>query len=98
MTKAYKFTYIFLGIMIAVLLTFLALWCTKSYTVTFDTDGAQIYEAISIRPAQKIELPPTPVKEGYTFEGWYYDDKKFDENTLIFDNITLKAKWKSIME
>lgn len=84
--------------MIAVLLTFLVLWCTKSYTVTFDTDGAQTYEAISIRPAQKIELPPTPVKEGYTFEGWYYDDKKFDENTLIFDNITLKAKWKSIME
>lgn len=54
MTKAYKFTYIFLGIMIAVLLTFLVLWCTKSYTVTFDTDGAQTYEAISIRPAQKL--------------------------------------------
>lgn len=96
-TKAYRFTYIFLGIMITILLAFLILWCSKSYTVTFDTDGAQSYEAISVRPAQKIELPPTPVKEGYTFEGWYYDDKKFDENTLIFDNITLKAKWKSIM-
>ncbi len=98
MTNAYKFTYIFLGIMITLLITFLILWFTKSYTITFDTDGAQTYEAISIRPAQKIELPPAPVKEGYIFIGWYYEDQKFDENTLVFDNITLKAKWKSVLE
>ena len=98
MTKAYKFTYIFLGIMIAVLLTFLVLWCTKSYTVTFDTDGAQTYEAISIRPAQKIELPPTPVKEGYTFEGWYYNDTLITEDSIQdkeFDH-ELVANWKTI--
>lgn len=98
MSKAYKFTYIFLGIMITILLSFLILWLTKSYVITFDTMGAQTYEAVSVRPASKIKMPPDPVKEGYIFEGWYLNDKKFDEDTLVFENIKLTAKWKSVIE
>ena len=42
---------------------------------------------------------PSPVKENYTIEGWYYDDngteKKWDFNKdLVRYTMTLKAKWK----
>ncbi len=96
--KAYKFTYIFLLVMIATLASFLILWCTKTYVVNFDTDGAQKYDVVLVRPAQKVKFPSAPVKEGYIFEGWYLNDKYFDEDTLVYENITLKAKWKSVLE
>ena len=96
--KAYKFTYIFLLVMIVTLVSFLILWCTKTYVVNFDTDGAQTYEAVLVRPAQKVKFPSSPVKEGYIFEGWYLNDKYFDEDTLVYEDITLKDKWKSVLE
>ena len=42
---------------------------------------------------------PSPVKENYTIEGWYYDDngteKKWDfDNDRTIYTMTLKAKWK----
>lgn len=42
---------------------------------------------------------PSPVKENYTIEGWYYDDngteKKWDfDNDQTIYTMTLKAKWK----
>ena len=96
MSKAYKFTYIFLLCMVIILLAILLIWFTKTYKVSFDTDGAQNYESVLVRPAKKVELPPDPVKEGYIFEGWYLNDNYFDVDTLIFEDITLKAKWKKV--
>lgn len=39
--------------------------------------------------------PPKPEKAGYVFEGWFYQDKKFDFTTNIDSNIVLTAKWKA---
>ena len=93
MNKAYKFTYIFLLCMVIILLAILLIWFTKTYKVSFDTDGAQNYESVLVRPAKKVELPPDPVKEGYIFEGWYLNDKEFDFDTKITSNLTLTAKY-----
>ena len=38
---------------------------------------------------------PTPTRERYTFEGWYYGSEKVDDNTALktSSNHTLTAKW-----
>lgn len=40
--------------------------------------------------------PPNPAKKGYTFAGWYYDNKKWDfETDKARYTMTLTAKWEA---
>ena len=39
------------------------------------------------------ELAPEPIKENYTFAGWYNGDKIFDFTTVPTGDVTLTAKW-----
>lgn len=39
------------------------------------------------------ELVPEPIKENYTFAGWYNGDKEFDFTTVPTGDVTLTAKW-----
>ena len=40
-----------------------------------------------------IDLP-VPVRKGYTFDGWYYNDKKVEDGEWNFDeDATLEARW-----
>ena len=77
---------------------------TGDHTVTFDPDGGDYQPkdqtVVGGRPAVE---PKEPKKEGYTFEGWYYTDEngkevKWDFDTPIHENLTLKAKWKKTTE
>ena len=43
-----------------------------------------------------ISYPSHPSRSGYTFEGWYYNNKEFDLNTPITSDMTITAKWKKI--
>ena len=37
---------------------------------------------------------PTPVRKGYTFDGWYYNGKKVEDGEWNFDeDVTLEARW-----
>ena len=76
-----------------------AKWEINKYKVTFIIDNfgnddskiEVIYEY-----NQVITEPNNPVREGYTFEGWYRDDKYinlYDFKETIKDNITLYAKF-----
>ena len=64
------------------------------YTVTFDTNGAGNVQSQSVENGKKVTSPTTPTKTGYTLDGWYYLDNKwnFDTDTVSGD-ITLKAVW-----
>lgn len=69
--------------------------CSKSYIVTFETNGADEIKEVEIKKGEKLTLP-TVYKEGYSFDGWYLDtqfNKKYD-NKEIDEDITLYAKWK----
>ncbi|MBR6515240.1 MAG: InlB B-repeat-containing protein [Bacilli bacterium] len=49
--------------------------------------------SINVSYGDEITLP-TPTKDGYTFNGWYLNDKLFTENVWSFDSdVTLVAKW-----
>ena len=39
------------------------------------------------------ELVPEPIKENYTFAGWYNGNEKFDFTTVPTGDVTLTAKW-----
>ena len=71
--------------------------------VTFDTDGGTPTSEAQTRILRTNKLDTskvnTPSKEGYVFDGWYYEKDgqqvKFDpaRNTVL-DSMTLTAKWK----
>jgi len=63
-----------------------------AYTISFDTGTEGVLEDITILSGKTISLP-TLSREGYTFDGWYDGDKKWEENTKTTKSTTLKAKW-----
>lgn len=70
--------------------------CTiaHNWVVTFDPNGGT-----PVPPAQEVEYgltatePAAPKKTGYTFDGWYLGDEKYDFSAAVEQNITLTAKW-----
>ena len=73
---------------------------TKTYTISFASNNGEQYDSITIDGQQKINLPQ-PTKEGYSFRGWYPNQKYQDgtevtSNTIIGKTITLYAKWEPL--
>ncbi len=76
-------------------ITLTAKWNINKYTVTFNS-----YGGTPVPPAQEVECgltaaePATaPTKTGYTFDGWYLGDEKYDFSDAVEQNITLYANW-----
>ena len=68
----------------------------QTITITFETNGGSLIEDIIIDSSLNFVLPDDPIKEGYTFAGWYLDNDTFEVEyaiTLLEQNITLYAKW-----
>ncbi len=82
-------------------LTLYAKWAeipAVTYTVTFESNGGSVVEALLLVPENTlITAPIVPTKDGYTFEGWFKDVELL--NAWVFDtdlvnaNVTLYAKW-----
>ncbi len=78
-------------------ITLTAKWNINKYTVAFNTDGGT-----PVPPAQEVEYgltatePAAPEKTGYTFDGWYLGDEKYDFSAAVEQNITLTAKWQKM--
>ncbi len=64
------------------------------YIVSFDTDGGNEIDKAIVEENKLLDKPNDPIKDKYTFLGWYLDDEIFDFNNPITKNITLKAKWR----
>lgn len=66
-----------------------------AFTVTFDSKGGSSVATQTIKKDEKASKPNDPTRDGYKFNGWYLNNKKYDFNTKITGNITLIAKWTS---
>lgn len=44
-----------------------------------------------------LSQPETPVREGYTFDGWYAGDAKFDFTQPVTGHMTLTAHWQKVI-
>lgn len=68
--------------------------------LTFNPNGGQLSASESTRRVdygKEIGALPTPTREGYTFEGWYWNDgKKATETDKVSSDQTLTAKWSGI--
>ncbi|MEY9978262.1 leucine-rich repeat protein [Lysinibacillus sp. RC79] len=78
-------------------ITLYAKWSKQSYIVTFDANGGSEVPSQSVGAGELVKAPSTPVKEGYTFAGWYKDKRlteawNFNQDVVTKD-ITLYAKW-----
>jgi uncharacterized repeat protein (TIGR02543 family) len=78
-----------------------AKWTITQYTVTFDADGGiPATENRTVNSGASIgvsNMPTTPTKDGYGFDGWYTLNNgggtRFIATTLVTGDITVYAKW-----
>lgn len=66
------------------------------YTVKFVTNSSDVIDDVKVLENTKVTKPTDPVKEGYTFLGWFeseVDEVAFDFNNVITSNLSLYAKW-----
>ena len=70
--------------------------CTiaHNWVVTFNPDnGGDTFTQNVEYEGKAIKPTPDPEKTGYTFDGWYLGDEKYDFSAAVEQNITLTAKW-----
>ncbi len=71
--------------------SFRAVYLAKRYTVTFVTNGGRAIEDMSLDYHSPL---PTPIREGYTFGGWFLDaDLSKRVETVPLGDSTLYAFW-----
>ncbi len=82
----------------AVVLT--AQWIPETHAVSFDANGGSKAPASQTVEHGKTAIEPgmDPAREGFAFTGWYTDaacsdDKYFDFETAITDDLALHAGW-----
>lgn len=80
--------------------TFTAHWAEKTFTITLDANGGTVDpDTVMVAQGAAVSTLPVPVREGYTFDGWF--DAEGNEYTAetIFEaaaDITLSAKWTAV--
>ena len=67
----------------------------STVTITFDVDGGKKIEPMKVKKDEKVKLPGAQ-KEGFSFVGWYFKDKKLDSEVAFSSDTTVKAKWEEI--
>ena len=63
----------------------------KRITIRF-VDKGEVIKEIKAEKGEIIKLP-TPTKDEYIFDGWYYKDKLLNNSALFDKDVTLKATW-----
>ncbi|MFP4287362.1 MAG: InlB B-repeat-containing protein, partial [Candidatus Izemoplasmataceae bacterium] len=68
-------------------------------TISFNSNGGTNHPAITQEVGTTLGNLPTPVKDGYTFQGWYTNSNltnAFTQSTMPSTNTTLYAKWEAV--
>ncbi|MBE7085845.1 MAG: hypothetical protein E7366_01675 [Clostridiales bacterium] len=70
------------------------------YTVSFDTNGGNAMEAVSVVEGRTLTPPQTPTKTSeeynYVFLGWFKGEEKWNFDTPITGEMTLTAQWQEV--
>ena len=68
------------------------------YTVTFDADGGNNIDPIKVVRGETMgDKFPSPSRAGYEFSGWYKGAEMYTADTIISNDVDLKASWKLIV-
>lgn len=74
-------------------ITLNAVWETKKYKVSFDTAGGSNIADVEVNHNERVSKPNIPIKEGYAFDHWSFNEEPFNFNDFIVENVTLTAVW-----
>lgn len=77
-----------------------AIGYSKKYDITFDLDGGTGVEDLEDQFYNSKYTLPTPVKEGYHFQGWKVEgkDELLNGEITITESLNLKAQWAYTVE
>lgn len=89
-------------LMAAMLLSFAFAACQVQFQLKFVVDG-EVYHTIDTNGEEAVTLPADPTKDGYIFDGWYWDEdiwaQPFTAESLLTvkltGNMSVYAKWVS---
>lgn len=72
-----------------------AKWIANTFSITFNSLGGSSVQTITGECGTSIVAPQSPVKEGYSFRGWYRVGSvlAYEFDKIEAKNITLYAKW-----
>ncbi len=77
--------------------TLYAIWQIKNFTVSFDSNGAEVYESRHIDYGEAVGELPEPSKTSQFFKGWFdAAGNKITAETIVYENISLTARWSSV--
>ena len=67
----------------------------ETHTVTFDAQGGSpVPEAQEVKHLGKASKPENPVKDGFLFDGWYYQGEKWSfVGYVVTEDMILTAQW-----
>ncbi|MBQ1678253.1 MAG: InlB B-repeat-containing protein, partial [Oscillospiraceae bacterium] len=66
-------------------------------TVSFNSNGGSAVAAQTVESGETVSEPPTPTREGCSFDGWYTDaalSQVYDFAAPVTESFTLYAAWK----
>lgn len=66
---------------------------SKLITITFQTNGGETISSLVCSAGEEIILP-TPIKTGYTFDGWQTSSEVYFEKGTFYLDTTVYARWK----
>lgn len=67
-----------------------------TFTVKFNSNEGTEIASQTVASGDLIVKPADPVRDGYTFGGWYLGDQPYDFSTPVTANITLTAHWDAV--
>ena len=75
-------------------LTLQAQW-VQTFTVSFNTEGCNNINSQTVESGALATKPSDPVKEDFSFAGWFFNNEPFDFSAPITQDLELVAKWET---
>ncbi|MFA5692255.1 MAG: InlB B-repeat-containing protein [Acholeplasmataceae bacterium] len=71
---------------------------SSNFDVKFDYNYKNSPDPVveEVEDGETVLKPTDPIRDGYSFEGWYLGDDEYDFSSPVTNDITLKAKWDKI--
>ncbi len=69
---------------------------TIRHKITFDSNGGTSVSSKLVVKGTTVAKPKNPTRSGYTFLGWYLNNKLYNFSKGVYDNFTLVAKWQQV--
>ena len=87
-------------LLVAAVMTGIFAACVTEFQLKFMVDG-KVYAVVNTAGEETVKLPENPTKEGYIFDGWYWDDgiwaQPFTAESLLEQKLesdmAVYAKW-----